>query len=469
MSCLAVGICSLVLSSAFAESLGTCTNTGYTFMGGGGVYHQDQKDYVLIGNAPTDGTMWAFGWLKFAELPTAPVDEAWLSLECYKDMNGSLTSDNPMDVTIYAVDADVAGITTGNVADFKENHIVGSKVATATLTGPGFYSWDIAPIVNGWIAGDNYGLAVVGWDDEQGAGYTHPYFAGLPDPNSHGMAPTLATNPVPEPGSIVMLLSLLGAGLAVMALGRCGFARQISVASVLGLVCLMSPAGHAETTVICPVNVDTYLVLMGGGCGYGYPIQTQVKSMTDWLTIPALVGFDLENLSAHSGSDVVSARFKFYRFDSPGGMMDPATAPAGTSFTATIHALDNSVTLTEELLPGEIPGNPAAHGVIDYGCNRPNVFGPGYSVSNDTGPNTWAEADITQIVRDWLDGGYANNGIEFQDDSDAGEYVWYWSSIQNAGNRPYLEVDVVPEPSSVALLAAGGLVLLGMSSRCRKP
>ncbi len=219
ISCLVVGICSLVLSSALAENLGTCTNTGYTFMGDWMVFHQDVKDYFLIGNAPATepdpaDEMWAFGWLKFGDLPAEQVDEAWLSLECYKDMNGSLTPANPMDVTIYAVDSDVASITAGNVADFKDNHIIGSAVASATLTEPGFYSWEITSIVNGWITGDNHGLAVVGWDDVPGPSYTHPYFAGLPDPNPHGMSPQLATNPVPEPGTI----GLLASGLTLIGL-----------------------------------------------------------------------------------------------------------------------------------------------------------------------------------------------------------------------------------------------------------
>ncbi len=232
-----------------------------------------------------------------------------------------------------------------------------------------------------------------------------------------------------------------------------------SVVSVIVLLCLTSAAGHAET-VVCPVNADTYMV--PGMGGNGYPINTQVKSMADWLTIPALVGFDLENLGAHSGNDVVSAKFKFYRLDSDGTMMSPATAPAGTDFTATIHALDDTVMLTEDLLGGY-------YGVINFG-NRPGVLGTGYSVSNDTGPNSWAEADITQIVIDWLDGNYVNNGIEFQDDPGPSpdNYVWYWSSIQNADNHPYLEVDVVPEPSTVVLLGMAGLLALLATIRRRR-
>ena len=207
ITCLVVMIVSLVAPAAEATIIGDCTNTGYTFMGGWMVYQTppSNKDYFLTANAPADSTNWAFSWLKFGDISGSAVDEAYLSLECYKDMDGSLTPENPMDVTIYAVDADVTGITTANVVDFKENHIVGDAVAITTLTGTGFYSWDITSIVNGWIAGDNYGLVVIGWDDIPGPSYTHPYFAGLPAPNPHGMAPTLATSPVPEPATIVLL------------------------------------------------------------------------------------------------------------------------------------------------------------------------------------------------------------------------------------------------------------------------
>lgn len=223
ISCLIVGICSSFVSLASADSLGTCTNTGYTFMGGWMVYQTppSSKDYFMASNAPADGDSWGFGWLKFGDLPTEQVDEAWLSLEYYSDMTQSPTPEDPLDVGIYAVDADVTGITADNVVEFKNTHIVGSAVATATFTGTGFNSWDITSIVNDWIAGDNYGLAVITWDDLPNPNYYNPYFAGLPGTGTpKGMVPTLATDPVPEPGSIVMLLGLLGTGLAMIGLKR---------------------------------------------------------------------------------------------------------------------------------------------------------------------------------------------------------------------------------------------------------
>ncbi len=418
ISCLIAAVCASVPSAALAQSLGNCSNTGYTFMGGWMAYQTppSSKNYFLTGNSPANESMWAFGWMKFGELPDAPVDDAWLSLECYKDMYGDLTPANPMEVTMYRVDADVAGITAANVTEFKNTHIVGSAVAAADLTGAGSYSWNIAPIVNEWIAGDNYGLAVIGWNDVPHPNhYNHPYFAGLPDPNPNGISPKLTGTPTGTRG------------------------------------------------IVCPVDVDTYAVPMGGPCGFGYPINTVVKSMEDSLTIPGMLKFDLGALDGYDADDVLSAKFKFHRLDSDGGPMSPDTAPAETEFTATIRALDDSVLLTEELLLGETPGDPGAHGVVDYSCSRPSAFGLDYTVSSDTGPDTWAEADITQIVKDWLDGTYVNNGIEFQDDSDPGEYVWYWDSIQSddANYHPYLQVNVVPEPGTFVLLASG-LALIGL-------
>lgn len=213
--CFAILSIALTTSVANAETICEASLTGYTFMGGGSAYTNPAKDYFMTGNPDKDGTMWGFGWLKFEDLPTESVDAAYLNLEVYQDMNGTLTSANPMDVAIYAVSADVAdiigtdatgtGITT---ADFKDDYIADSAVASTTITGAGIYSWDITSLVNGWIAGDaNNGLVVTGWDSTSTVGFVHPYFAGLS--SSNGMSPTLSTSAVPEPSTIALIFSAI--------------------------------------------------------------------------------------------------------------------------------------------------------------------------------------------------------------------------------------------------------------------
>ena len=143
--CLVATVCCLAGSAVMAESLGTCTNTGYTFMGGAGKYDQTGRDYFLVGNAAAtepdpDDEMWAFSWLKFDNLPSESVAEAWLSIE--RTAQPGMTQPSaaqPMDVFVQAVDADVADIMAGDVVEFKENHILPGILATATITEPGIY------------------------------------------------------------------------------------------------------------------------------------------------------------------------------------------------------------------------------------------------------------------------------------------------------------------------------------------
>ena len=243
--------------------------------------------------------------------------------------------------------------------------------------------------------------------------------------------------------------------------------KLLAITVILGLLAIAPTAG---ASTICPVDVDTYALFCSPA--YGYPINYEVKSMSGWaegIPVYAFIKFDLSSLSSHTGDDVIWARFKFYRL--AGG------APAGVNFTATIQALDNTVPLTESLLPGEDPDNCLAHGVINY-YTKPETIGEPFPVSNNTGPNTWAEADITQIVKDWLDGLYENNGIRFHDNDDLfNDYVWTWASRYDTvgssckelhpGEKysPYLEVNLVPIPGTVLLFGSGLLGLIGIRRR----
>ncbi len=76
-------------------------------------------------------------------------------------------------------------------------------------------------------------------------------------------------------------------------------------------------------------------------------------------------------------------------------------------------------------------------------------------------PNEWRTWDITDLVRGWHEGTFANYGLALKASSGASIFPAFYSSDTGATDlRPTLVVTHVPEPGSIFLLLAGAIGLL---------
>lgn len=189
-----------MISSVQAGVVADCTSTGYSYMSGS--VASPDKDYMLTGEMAAD-SWWGFSWLSF-ETPDSTVEIAYLNLQSIAQGGGmwAVPDSSPVTMTVYAVTADVASITSSNVSDFRDNHIGGAVASISVSGGDAIYSWDITDLVNGWITGDNYGLVL----SVDGDGSTvYGKFSGLG--HSTGMAPVITDTAlaVPEPATMMLL------------------------------------------------------------------------------------------------------------------------------------------------------------------------------------------------------------------------------------------------------------------------
>lgn len=80
----------------------------------------------------------------------------------------------------------------------------------------------------------------------------------------------------------------------------------------------------------------------------------------------------------------------------------------------------------------------------------------------------WLRWDVTSLVASWIDGSSANNGVVIA--TDGGSILFRASEYETQpALRPYLQIDYVPEPTTLVLLATGTLgIMCRRRRRARK-
>ena len=197
---------------AAAATIGDCSLTGYTFMGGGIAYTSPTKDYLLAQPLVEESAgYWGYGWLKFDNLSDTAVDSAYLVVDVLGQGSMTITdlrATNVGDLSIYspgttdvgdlADDATLRSTLQGTLSSDDGSLLIGND---ASMTSNGLYYFDITDLYNSWMTGaDNNGLVL--------ASDVGIKIAGIG--NAGGIAPYISsTSAVPVPAAVW----LLGSGL----------------------------------------------------------------------------------------------------------------------------------------------------------------------------------------------------------------------------------------------------------------
>ncbi len=188
MAALLVGLASA--SAAWADVIGDCSLTGYTFMGGGSAYTStpdgpaNQRDYFTASSLNWDynGTnMWGYAWVKFDNLTVSPVAGAHLTFEIFGiGAMGDATppsEETPAILTVYdpgVIDVADLGGSSNLRSTLRDNlDAAGIVIDTLTMSAGGAYSIDITDLYSAWLADpdSNHGLVFVAPDDGDASRY----------------------------------------------------------------------------------------------------------------------------------------------------------------------------------------------------------------------------------------------------------------------------------------------------------
>ncbi len=215
--------------------------------------------------------------------------------------------------------------------------------------------------------------------------------------------------------------------------------------------------GSAGALVIQPDEATSkdnwvyeFLPTMNGQMlGYGQILSTTNTSTPHDNT--SFIDFDLSGVEM-SGNEVLSATLNLWVISpADAGFMYPDPSPAAA---AHIDVFENDDTAWTEA-----------------GINWNNKPGSAGLVDSQwvDGIYRWVTWDVTDVVKDWLDNPDHQNGFHIfmreEDviDPETGSKIAYTfasSGWETPGDRPFLEVTAVPEPSTIVMIL-GGLVAAG--------
>ncbi len=226
--------------------------------------------------------------------------------------------------------------------------------------------------------------------------------------------------------------------------------KAINCLATCVLVVLVVPVCSLNAGLI-PPSQDTALMLTNPTTNYGSAAGTTAG----FYTAPgqeerSLLQYDL---SAYAGYTVNSATLYMYRY---------YKYSSGT-LSADVHRV------TVPWLEGEATWNSAKTGVTwsqaggDY---DPTVIAN--NVLPSTTINAWFSWDITDLVQDWVDGTYDNEGLLVKQTSFAGYTYSAFYSKEYGSNASYIDLDAIPEPGTMLLLGTGSLLLLRRKRAARK-
>jgi hypothetical protein len=203
---------------------------------------------------------------------------------------------------------------------------------------------------------------------------------------------------------------------------------------------------------------------------------------TSLIGIPDMISYLPQNENITSGDDIVSATFRVSHRSPSGGEIigvHAVTSPwlstgAQTVFTA-LHRVAGGEDPYWLADIGKTPvGGTDYSAFVGFSSADYDASSGGQFTISDTTSRTYHDIDITQIVRDWVDGvGMGNQGLcmvwEYVGTWPYADAPYFntsdphssWDRLPDGSNAgPEFVIVYAPEPVTIGLLVVGGLALI---------